>query len=176
MIVRRMAAVLCLAGCGSFDGAAVQKLTSLSPLDVNPGQYEVLVNLPEGLDIQPQGASLRIAAQRTDTRAVSEETYVLARADTSSGTSIYKIAPEDLPRLQAQQSLIREWESQGQSQGQFGFDVEGCTVDNGPDLDALMSVSVKDTADNSLIPVIQPTPIRNIMLTGGNNQLILPPC
>jgi len=167
-----------LAGCGYFDSDTIERLTNVSPLEADPGQYEVVVNLPDGLDIPRGGAVLNVTAQRPDTHASSRGRYVLQRRETSEGALLFRVDPADLPKLKAQQALIRDWEAEtgGASSGTFGVDVDACRSGDGPDLNGLMSISLIDGAGSAHRVLVPPTPVGQVVITGGNNEVILPPC
>ncbi|MEC3861783.1 hypothetical protein VK792_10845 [Mesobacterium sp. TK19101] len=173
-----LAACTLLAGCGYFDSDTIERLTNVSPLEADPGQYEVVVTLPEGLDIPRGGAVLNVTAQRPDTHASSSGRYVLQRRETTEGALLFRVAPGDLPQLKAQQALIRDWEAEtgGATTGTFGVDVDACRKGDGPDLNGLMSISLIEGTGTAPRVLVPPTPVRQVVITGGDNQVILPPC
>ncbi|SPF79594.1 hypothetical protein [Pseudoprimorskyibacter insulae] len=178
MTFRFFAIAALLAGCSYISSDTVERIANISPLKADPGDYTVRATLPEGLDVQPGGAVLSVAAQRNDTHAASREIYVLQRLDAGAGTVQFRIAPDDLPRLKAQQALIADWSDAlgGTGIAQFSVDVKGCRVGAGPNLDDTMSVSLISASDGSTRQIVPPTAVRNVLLTGGNDRLLLDPC
>lgn len=178
MFMRAVLVCVLVAGCGFFDTETIQRLTNLSPLEDDPADYEVVVDLPEGLDIRPGGARFTLAAEHVDTRAVSQATYVLARRESQDGRILFRIAESDLNRLRGQQALIREWEDEtnGRTQGQFGMDVDACKSGSGPDLNAPFTVSLIAEPGGAPRRLVGPTPVGQILTVVERDKLLLADC
>ena len=177
MIYRALALCALVAGCGYFDSETIEALTDIRPLEDDLGQYEVIVDLPKGLGILPGGARMTVMAERSDTMARTQRTYVLQQGQASDGRLTYRLNPADLAILNAQQTLIREWEAEtdGRTRGQFSMAVDACAVGAGPSLKDLMSVTLRERGGPART-IIPPTPVRDFVLTAGNNELMLGPC
>lgn len=173
-----LAVTAVLSACGTFDSDAVEAFTSVRPLEADLGQYEVIVNLPDGIDIKPGGAALVVSATHSDTRASTSQTYVMQRRDTGEGRIVYRLSPGDVGQLEGQQALIREWaaETGGKTDGQFGINVDACQTGSGPNLNDRMSVDLVTLSSGQRRVLIPPTPVRNFVITGGDNELLLGSC
>ncbi len=178
MFKRALLACTLVAGCGFFDTDTIERLTNLSPLEDDPANYEVLVSLPEGLDIKRGGARFTLAAEHVETRARSQATYILARQEAQDGRILFRISEGDLNRLRGQQALIREWEEEtnGRTQGQFGMDVDACQSGAGPDLSAPVTVSLISEPGAAPRRLVGPTPVGQMLTVVEGDKLLLESC
>lgn len=178
MYMRALLVCILVAGCGYFDSDTIRRLTNLSPLEDDPADYEVVVSLPEGLDIKAGGAKFTLAAEHVDTRALSQATYVLARREAQDGRILFRIAESDLNRLRGQQALIREWEAEtdGRTQGLFGMDVDACRKGAGPDLEAPFSVALVAEPGSAPRTLVGPMPVGQMLTVVEGDRLLLDEC
>lgn len=153
--------VLFLAACTSVDPITLLKLSTLSPLEADPSDIAVNVQLPDGLQIRPETAILSVSATRNDLK--SEGMYVLATADGSDGTT-YSVAIDDRARLKAQQALILGWkEEEPDTSGSISVGLEGCSVGTGPATNATISIQIRTEAQGPYLPLLNAMPIADVL-------------
>ncbi len=153
--------VLLLAACSSVDPITLLKLSALSPLEADPSDIAVKVQLPDGLQVRPKTAILSVSATRNDMK--SEGMYLLATEIGPDGT-IYSVANDDKGRLKAQQSLIIGWEEDDpDTSGSISVSLEGCSVGTGPSKNATISIQIRTEAQGPYLPLVSEAPISEVL-------------
>ncbi|UWR00082.1 hypothetical protein K3729_04720 [Rhodobacteraceae bacterium S2214] len=146
-----------LQGCGTVVLSTVAALNATSPLTADPAGFEVAVDMPEGGDIAPDGATINLFMSHTVLGEDVNETYVLQRRQSADGRILFRINPRDLDMVRAFQAKARTWEANDPdaSSGGFGVSVVACSVGDGPADDATFSVSIRTQVDGGFMPLIR---------------------
>lgn len=157
VLILAMIAGLALQGCGSVVLSTVAALNATSPLAADPAGFEIAVDMPDGGDIAPDGASLNLFMFHTGLGEEFDETYILERRQAADGRILFRINPRDLDAIRAFQTKARDWETNDPiaSSGGFGVSVVACSVGDGPADDATFSVSIRTQVDGGFMPLIR---------------------
>ena len=133
-------AFLALSACATMNPVTLYKLSRLSPLDADPGDFTVAIDVPQGLGIAPGTARLSMRATRKGQKV--GDSFALARIPAQSGDLptpkghyiLFRVADSDLPAIRAIQATARDWETRDPSgtQGSLSADLLPCTIDDGP--------------------------------------------
>ena len=169
-------ATLLLAACTSLVPGTIGRLSGLDPLEADPAQFEVALSLPAGIDVLPGGALLTLSAERTGLSTT--ERFTLERADVMTlggaiiaqpggGIVLYRLARADLPRIRAQQELIRAWKAEdANTQGSLGIALSPCLSGSAPAEGAEGAVWLRMEAGGAFLPLVRPTPLENLYDAG----------
>ncbi len=158
-------ALLFAAGCSNVVPSAVARLYALSPMEADPSDIAVALDLPDGIGVRPQSAKLTLTATRTDTDQTSAGTYIFSASPGSDGSTVYAVADSDFERLRAQQSLIRGWKevADDATSGSLSVGLEGCAIGAGPTPDAVISINMRTAQDGAFFPLIRNAPITEVL-------------
>lgn len=165
--------LLALSACGAVDLSTVARLSALSPVEADPAGFAAALALPDGLDLRPGGATLRLGATRADTGQETGSTYVLERTDLDgadgvaapegANLSLYRVAPADLDRLRAQQATIRDWKADFPgTTGSLTIALDGCREGSGPAEDAVGAVYLRTEPDAPFLTLVRPSPLARV--------------
>jgi hypothetical protein len=172
-------APLALIACASVDRDGVAQLRTFSPLTADPAGLAARVDLPDGLAIPADGATLVLAARRSDTGASRSGTFALARAATVDGGSVYVVPPAEIERFRSLQDEIGAWEAADPeaTEGTFSVAVTACVVGAGPAPDATVSVDIRTDPDGAFVPLVRRAPLEQVvrLATGGQDGCLRPP-
>lgn len=119
------AAILCLVlGCTTASITGLMQAARLDVMTADAEALRVAVKAPDALSLPPDGAVMTFGATHPDGRAV-EERFRLAptpqdrgdpglKAEAEPGFALlaYRIAPDDLPRLEAARATIAAWKEE----------------------------------------------------------------
>ncbi|WP_298360822.1 hypothetical protein [uncultured Litoreibacter sp.] len=158
-------ALLLVAGCSNIVPSAIARLYSVSPMEADPSDIAVALDLPDGIGVRQGTAKLLLTATRSDTNETSAATYILAASPGRDGSTVYAIADRDFGRLRAQQSLIRGWKDAAgdATNGSLSAGLEGCIIGAGPADDAAMSINMRTAKEDAFFPLIRRAPITDVM-------------
>lgn len=158
-------ALLLLAGCGSVVPTTLARLSALSPLEADPADIAVSLQLPAGLGVKPGSAKISVQAERSDTNESFSEGFVLARSTGSDGSTVYQVAASDHARFKALQDKAQSWEAENSkaTSGSLSVGLEGCTIGPGPSDDATLSVSIRTEADGTFLPLIRDAALDKVL-------------
>lgn len=161
-MIRSLAATVILFGlvaCGNVVMSTAAKLGMMSPLDEDPGQFAVALDLPEGAGIAPDGATLILFANLTSTGESRKETFILAQ-----DANVYRIDPADLPRARAIQAEVRAWERADprDATGGLTINIEPCVIGDGPAPDATVSISIQTQPGGRFDPLVRNGPLSKV--------------
>ena len=162
---------LCLIGCGSVVPSTLMAMRGLSPLEADPAGFVTRVTVPDQVRIVPGSARLILQAERADTKARREGTFVLA-----DGATLYRVAPRDLARLRALQSEINAWETQDPeaTTGSLSVLVTACRLVEIVSRDATVSVDLQLTEAEPFLPLLSNAPLASILTDSELTALV--PC
>ncbi len=154
-----------LAACSSVNLPTVARLSALSPLEADPEGLEVAFDLPVGLGIMPDGASLGFAMERSDTGEVRDLDLTLERRMLEGGFVVFRVAPEDLASVRAFQATARAWKDElgGDASGSISAGVSVCLIGDGPVDEAVLSSSIRTSVDGPFFPLIVNASVADIL-------------
>ncbi|MXQ09417.1 hypothetical protein GQ651_16340 [Alphaproteobacteria bacterium GH1-50] len=160
-------AALVLAACGSLVPSTVAGLMGVSPLEADPADFAVSVDLPEGVTVAPAGVTLSLKASAAD--GESAGIGVRLAEERQGGTTLYSVAPEDLTAFRDVQGLIRAWEAADSdgTTGSLTVEVTACTLGDGPEDGATFDVGLRSTPDGPFRPLIRRAPVADILNAAG---------
>lgn len=166
-------AIAFLSGCSSVVPSGIARLAAVSPLEADPADIAVSLDLPDGIAITDGSAQLTLMAKRQDTDQTSDEVYVLAKGVGSDGSEIFSISSDDIARFRTQQSEIRDWETThpDDTNGSMGVTLEGCLTGNGPDDAATVSINIRTSAAGRFFPLVKNAPVAEVLQTGAFEPL-----
>ena len=158
-------APLALIACASVDRAGVAQMRAFSALTADPAGLAARVDLPDGLNIPTDGATLVLAATRTDTGATRSGSFALERRVTADGRSVYVVPPADIERFRRLQDEIGAWEAADPvaTEGTFSVAVAACRVGAGPAPDATVSVDIRTDPDGAFVPLVRRAPLDRVV-------------
>ena len=174
---------LLLAACAQMVPSTVAQLGTMNPLTADPGQIEVVLILPKGLEVPPAAARLAVMARRGDDALNGQ--YLLANdpaptegieapADTQARR--FRLTTADAERMRAFQAQAGAWEAadpKGTS-GSISVALGGCLLGQGPGPDARASVLIRTAPQGPLLPLFRDAPVRRVI--GAAAFDALPPC
>ncbi|KNG93368.1 hypothetical protein [Pseudaestuariivita atlantica] len=169
--------ILALAGCNVLDNGTLAQIDAVGgPLNADPSRIEILVDLPPGLGIPEGAAVMNVSAVRNDIGARNDASYVLEQGTRDDGLRRFRVAPGDIDRLRAQQSLLREWETEApdRTEGSLTVDVTGCAIGAGPQPTASLSIFAVVLPNPTPRPLLRGVPVSQIM--DATDQRELPAC
>ena len=148
---------LMIQGCGSVVLPTVATLNAMSPLEADPAGFEIAIVMPEGADVQKDGALIQFDMARSDTGETVSEEYALQRRTSSDGRVLFRIHPDDLNAVRAFQMKARVWEVAvpEESSGSFSLAVTACKTNVAVSPDATFSVSIRTVVDGPFLPLLR---------------------
>lgn len=169
---------LMLGACASIVPSGVAKLSQIDPLTADPEAIIVALTLPDGLNVTRTVPMLQVQMRRADTGAVSQGSYAL-RADTvppdadenlpprprAGRLLLFRIAPDDVARLRAQQRIMRAWEAGAPeaTSGSLSVEITGCVDGEVPPRDARVSVYLDTGQGAGFFPLVRRAPLSAIL-------------
>lgn len=158
-------AALALSGCSSIVPSSVARLYQVSPLEADPADLAVALDLPETVQVRPGSAKISFSARRSDTGQTSDGVYTLRMRKGTAGQSVFDMAAADIPTLRRQQALIRGWEEEDgdATSGSVSVTFEGCRIGTGPTPDDTVSVLLRTQADGSFFPLVRDATITDAL-------------
>ena len=154
-------ATIALVGCSSVDPSALAALSKLSPLTANPDDIRAGIDLPVGVTIPPNGATLTFAATRSDTGKADKGVFELDRLETPQGMLLFRLDQEDRAEYIRLRDTFNDWETEAPraTNGTFSIAVAACKIGSGPDPDGTFSVYVATAADAPMAVLVSDAPI-----------------
>lgn len=154
---------LILSACSNLVPSTALRLNALSPIEADPADIAVAINLPEGLEIIPNSAQLMMAIRRSDTGEAREGVFVLERVPAQ--LAVFRVATEDRDALRDLQATARHWklENDDASNGSLSVTLAPCKMGEGPAVDASASLSIRLTEGGAFLPLIQNGPVSAVV-------------
>ncbi len=146
-----------LAACSyaSIDGLRV--LSALSPLEADPAQIAVALNLPDGVRVDPGSARITIEARR-DEMQISDAFALIGQQ--VGPAQVWRIADADVARMRVVQSLVRRWKAEDKdTSGSISVHAAICTIGIGPLPDAGIDISIRTETGGAFIPLLRDAPL-----------------
>ena len=121
--------ILGLTGCAYVPATSLLRLSALDMLTVDPGEIRVAVGLPDVLNVREAGAVMYTGVRESASGPAVSESFILEEEKAALGTAaldapqrwegategsrvtVFRIAEQDLARLRALQTRIRERKS-----------------------------------------------------------------
>ena len=157
--------LLSLGACGDLSPMAIAQLLTLSPMETDPAQLAVALELPEGVSLPAGSAYIHISAEQTELGKTSDQKYVLIANPDGDSRSIYRIAPKDLPLVRQQQALISGWkdDDEDSTHGSFSVGLTGCKVGEGPQPDGVVNISMRTSPEGAFVPLVRDMPWSDVV-------------
>ncbi|MEM1361073.1 MAG: hypothetical protein AAGF94_05085, partial [Pseudomonadota bacterium] len=154
---------LCSA-CAIVDPVGVKALRSLSPIATDPAEFTLALDLPDGVGVTAERASLILSAHRDDTGQTAEIQVALRRTTDPEQGELFQIAPENRARFRAAQAKILQWkaEAPNETKGSLSLAIAPCKHDAGPARVAVMSAAIQTERDAPFVPLIADLPVDQI--------------
>lgn len=164
-----------LANCSTLNPVTLARLAMLDPLDADPGDFAILLDLPQGLGIPTGGAVLEMVLDNKATGERREGRFVFEQREVGPGT-VYRIAPPDLEAMRAFQATARAWKAQygDEAEGSLSLGLSMCRTGAGPQKDATVSAQLSLDGGATFLPFMRATPVER--LAEGVGVARLPTC
>ena len=158
-------------GCSSVVMDTVDELEQLSPLEADPSQIAVAIDLPKGFAIYPESAILTMAVSRKDLGQSQSEEFVLQQSGVER--AVFKIAPTDLARLTQVQDQAHRWEVENPraTRGSVAVRALPCVLDSSADRSETFSVSLQLAANGPFMPLINQAKVSSVLSRSGLKEL-----
>lgn len=166
--------ILTLSACSSVVPSGIARLYQASPLESDPADMAVALDLPDDVAVKPGTAKISFFAERTDTGANSEGVYPLQqRIDPTTGFSVLSVRGEDQAALRTQQVMIREWQRENEDATKGGISVafEGCRTGLSIDATAPVSVLLRTEADGRFFALVKDAPLKEVLQVLDMNEV-----
>ncbi|MEM6409857.1 MAG: hypothetical protein AAF700_15770 [Pseudomonadota bacterium] len=144
--------------------AAPDPWDTVDPLRADPAGLTLAADLPLGLGVAENGATLTLRATRSDTGDSLAGAYILAQVP-AGNLIAFRVAEADLDALRGLQREIAAWESAAPdaTTGTFSIGVSTCAIDGGPDPDSVVSIWASAAATAPLRPIAEDVPVSDWM-------------
>jgi hypothetical protein len=156
-----------VAGCSSLVPATVVRLAALSPMNADPGQFEVALDLPDGVGIVPGSAVLSFEARERPDAPPQVGAVVLQRLERMP--PVWRIHPSDLEDMRAFQAQALAWEMADPvaASGSLSVYLEPCRSGGGPAPDARLSILLRTEVDGPFRPLVRDARLRDFAEDGA---------
>ena len=164
-----------LMGCGSVVMETVAQLERLSPLDADPGQIAVAIDLPDGFAIYSDSAIMRMSVTRKDLGESRAEEFVLQQS--GAEWTVFRVAQVDLARLAEIQNLAKNWETEypKATKGSFSVGALPCVKNSDADRSETFSISIQLAADAPFKPLVRNAKVSSILSRSELSELPICP-
>ena len=183
-------AALSAAGCGHVPASTMWALRNFDGLAVDPAFLRAAVRIPEGFQPRPDGVKVTVAwgkkGQPESERkveivlreaSVSAEGPALEKERRNGGQLfVYRVSPDDVPRLRALQAeAARAKASGGSHYGSLGVGADACRTRDLPPGPIYMTTFLKLTEEAGWLTLLKDVDLR---AEAGADKLetYLPPC
>lgn len=177
MRVFPLVCLLICTACSYLNPATLARMAAMSPMTADPEGIEVVVSLPEGVEMADGAAFMHVRAERSDTGQVIEEHIDLER--TLSGTNvIWRIKQKDLDRLRRAQKTVGAWESEvpDASSGSFSVGVRQCFSGRLPAPEEEFSIALRTEKDGPLRSLMTNVPFSRLYEEVGKSEELSQVC
>lgn len=178
--MRRSLLLLLLAGCSYVPTMTAARLAAVDPMTADPGQIELAVVLPPGMNPLPGTAKMVLHAEGGG--QVRDVEYLLVDRAVPQGVPLpdgaharaYRLSAADAAAMRALQAEVAGWRATGHGSATLGVGLGGCELGGGPAPDAEGAVYVRLAADGSFLPLLGPARLTDML--GAAAIAGLPPC
>lgn len=184
-------AALASAGCGHVPVSTMWALRNFDSLSVDPALLRAAVRLPRAFQPRPGGVKV-VATWGKKGDPASEKKIDIALQETSLSAEgpalgkeirqghylqVYRVAPDDVPRLRALQAEIARAKAQRQADhGSLGVGADACRIDDLPEGPILMTTFLKTSEETGWLTVLKDIDLRAAVTKDKPLEDIVPPC
>lgn len=185
LCVAMMAVVL--TNCGHVPLSSLPKLTQLDIMTLDVEQLRVAVAMPEGLRVRKDSAIIITGIRETTDKPSLEERIILQEvsidernpttANLPAGTQIFRIAAEDLARLETLRAIVRR-RKQDDPDGTKGYltvTSGACRLDPLPIGPLFVTTWLKTAKDETYFVVTRNVNLRTV-IHARQLQMQIPDC
>lgn len=159
-----------ISGCVWINPMTALQLARMNPLEADPSVMAVQLDLPEGVEVVPGTAELRLEMETAD-GDVLDGRYVLE----NSG-DVWRVPDATQLEMRSDIAQARAWElaDPDGASGSFSAGFEPCAVNGGPTPDARFTMALQLEPDGAFLPLFDNVRISNIYDVDAVGQLA--PC
>lgn len=141
----------------------VAELERLSPLEADPGQIAVAIDLPDGFAIHPDSAIMSMSVAQKNLGQSRAEEFVLEQ--TGAVWTVFRVAQADFERLAEIQDLARSWETEDPkaTKGSFSVGALPCVKNSDADRSETFSISIQLATDAPFKPLVRNAKVSSIL-------------
>ena len=189
--VLALSSVLLLTGCGHVPVSTMWALRNFDSLSVDPAHLRAAVRLPRAFQPRPGGVKV-VATWGRKGVPESEKKIEFALQETSLSSEgpalaqeirhgaylqVYRVAPDDVPRLRALQAEIARAKAEKRADhGSLGVGADACRIDDLPDGPILMTTFLKMSDETGWLTVLKDIDLRTAVTKERPLEEIVPPC
>lgn len=189
--VLALSSVLLLTGCGHVPVSTMWALRNFDSLSVDPAHLRAAVRLPRAFQPRPGGVKV-VATWGRKGVPESEKKIEIALQETSLSSEgpalaqeirhgaylqVYRVAPDDVPRLRALQAEIARAKAEKRADhGSLGVGADACRIDDLPDGPILMTTFLKMSDETGWLTVLKDIDLRTAVTKERSLEEIVPPC
>ncbi|MCB1535535.1 MAG: hypothetical protein KDJ44_12615 [Rhodoblastus sp.] len=180
-----------LTGCGHVPVSTMWALRNFDSLSVDPAHLRAAVRLPRAFQPRPGGVKV-VATWGRKGVPESEKKIEIALQETSLSSEgpalaqeirhgaylqVYRVAPDDVPRLRALQAEIARAKAEKRADhGSLGVGADACRIDDLPDGPILMTTFLKMSDETGWLTVLKDIDLRTAVTKERSLEEIVPPC
>lgn len=166
-------------------------MRNFDSLSVDPAFLRAAVRLPRAFQPRPGGVKV-VATWGRKGDPASEKKIEIALQETSLSAEgpalaneirqghylqVYRVAPEDVPRLRALQAEIARAKAEKQADhGSLGVGADACRIDELPDGPILMTTFLRTSKETGWLMVLRDVDLRTVATKEKPLEEIVPPC
>lgn len=184
-------AALSVAGCGHVPVSTMWALRNFDSLTADPAFLRAAVRLPRAFQPRPGGVKV-VASWGKKGDPASEKKIEIALQETSLSAEgpalakevrpghylqVYRVAPDDVPRLRALQAEIARAKAEKRADhGSLGVGADACRIDDLPDGPIAMTTFLKTSDETGWLTVLRDLDLRSVATKEKPLEEIVPPC
>lgn len=171
---RLITILLLLSACGTLNPVTLYQLSQVSPLEADPADFTVAIDVSKGVAIAPGSARLVLTVKRAED--AREGQFILQRiAAPGSGLpkptgafALFRVAQADLTRMRLLQATALGWETEDPdgTSGSLSALLTACSNAPGPAPDAVTSVFLRVAPEGAFLPLAKQVPLRQLAENG----------
>ena len=158
-------ALLACSACSYLDMSTAAQLNALNPLEADPADFSVYLDVPEAVGIPSGSARLGFEGTRSDTGESLSGEFTLHELPLPDGTRVYRIADADLAPMRTLQANMKKWKEEAgrKASGSISFWLQACLASETLDPDAPINVDLTLQKDGQRMPLITGLPISKFL-------------
>jgi len=184
-------AALASAGCGHVPVSTMWALRNFDSLSVDPALLRAAVRLPRAFQPRPGGVKVvatwgkkgdpasekKIEIVLQETSLAAEGPALAKEVRPNNYLQVYRVAPQDVPRLRALQAEIARAKAEKQADhGSLGVGADACRIDELPEGPILMTTFLKTSDETGWLTVLKDIDLRSAVTREKSLEEIVPPC
>ena len=191
VLAASLLAAFSLAGCGHVPVSTMWALRNFDSLSVDPAFLRAAVRLPRAFQPRPGGVKV-VASWGKKGDPASEKKIEIILQETSLSAEgpelakevrpnnylqVYRVAPQDVPRLRALQAEIARAKAEKQADhGSLGVGADACRIDDLPEGPIPMTTFLKTSDEAGWLTVLKDVDLRSAVTKDKPLEEIVPPC